>query len=382
MKTEKRHIKGWIACLLMLLLTACADSGDAVSPPHEADTPDPVLTIYVYAPERPVITRARDITATSDENVIRQLQIWVFETGTDRLVSYLNPKDMPTSDEGTVYQMTVSNDFARAAVKPNVDVYVVANAPAAGLSLSESTTRSALEEARIGTAYFGVAAPTTLIPDGLPMSGVLHGQPVVGEAPVLRIGNYDEMAKVTLQRAVSKVCFLFSSTPGTTLTIQHITIDGGMIPVEEYLFLNDGGTYRIGSEYDTSAAQLLQTELASVNTCDDPTAYVWQGQEAQTYENLMAEGVSDGQLSQAGPYYFKETDRKISGTLTYQVDGGASSTATFSMAAKDSNSSFTRNHSWMVYAYYAAGEASGLIINCLLVADWQKGNYNYTEIGD
>ena len=378
---EKRHIKGWIACLLLLLLTACADSGDAVLLHREADTPDPVLTIYVYAPERPVITRASEVDANNDENVIKQLHIWVFETGTDDLVGYLNPKDMPTSEEGTVYQMNVSKDFAKAVERPNVDVYVVANAAAAGLSLSESTTRSALEAAKIGTDRFGVDAPTTSIPDGLPMTGVLRNQPVVGEAPVLRMGSYDEMAKVTLLRAVSKVRFMFSSTPGTTLTIQHITIDGAMIPVEEYLFLNDEGTYRIGSEYETSAAQLLQAELASVNTCDDPTAYAWHDQEAQTYENLMAQGLDDGQLSQAGPYYFKETDRKISGTLTYQVDGGPSSTATFSMSAEDVNNSFARNHSWIVYAYYAGNKDSGLIVSLTLAQDWQKGSYNYTEIG-
>ena len=207
MNTEKRHIKRWIACLLMLLMTACADSGDDSTERPAVDI-DPVLTIYVYAPERPMITRAAEVDANSDENAIKQLHIWVFETGTEKLVGYLNPGNMPTSEEGAVYQMNVSKDFAKQTDKPNVDVYVVANASATGLYLAEGTMRSVLEDARIGTAYFGVANPTMSIPNGLPMSGVLRNQPVVGEAPVLRIGDFDEMAKVTLLRAVSKVLFM------------------------------------------------------------------------------------------------------------------------------------------------------------------------------
>ena len=57
-----------------------------------------------------MITRAADdVAANIYENAIYNLQIWVFETGTNELVGYLKPDTYPTDDVmGTVYQMTVS----------------------------------------------------------------------------------------------------------------------------------------------------------------------------------------------------------------------------------------------------------------------------------
>ena len=386
MKEAIRHInRWWLVSLLLVLLTACSDSdSEGGNSPDKPSSADPVLTFYVYAPERPMITRASDddVAANTYENAIYNLQIWVFETGTNELVGYLNPDTYPTDDVmGTVYQMTVSKHFANASPKPNVDVYVVANANAAGLSsLGENTSREELEEAKIGSEYFGVGSPVTNITTkGLPMSGVLRDQTIIGSEPVLTIGTEETMAKVRLLRAVSKVRFVFSRETGVSpVTITNITIDGNMIPTEEYVFLEDNKTYHIGQTYETLAATLLKKPTGEIKYCDEPTDYVYTDQTSQEYEPLIDNGVSEEKLTQAGPYYFKESDKKISGMITYKVGNALPQNIPFYMSVEDINKRFVRNHSWIVYAYYN-GSSGEPIITVWVDTNWQTGDYFVIE---
>ena len=387
MKCETRNMVWLLGGVLMLLLTACSSSSET---DVEEERPT-VITFYVYPPDKSMTTRAgedKQVNALTNEHVIKSLQIWVFthddtNTANDgKLVGYLNPTVFPTTTDadGKIYQMAVSKDFADAALKPNVDVYVVANAAAVGLTLDGNSSRDDLNDAKIGTAYFGVTNPcSTINPDkGLPMSGVLRNQAVVGENPVFRIGNYDNMAKVQLQRAVSKVRFVFCMQQGTdqseTPTITGITLDGGIIPVEEYLFLgSDGHPYRIGNDYESSAATLLSSTIIPP-ACDDPSKYIYDSQAfttAQAYEDKIDEGVNGTvsepdhkELAQVGPFYFRETDKKISGSISYQVGSEARPAKTFSMVAEKG---FTRNHSWIVYVYYGA---DGLDVLTVYVKEW------------
>ena len=386
MKEAIRHInRWWLVSLLLVLLTACSDSdSEGGNSPDKPSSADPVLTFYVYAPERPMITRASDddVAANTYENAIYNLQIWVFETGTNELVGYLNPDTYPTDDVmGTVYQMTVSKHFANASPKPNVDVYVVANANAAGLSsLGENTSREELEEAKIGSEYFGVGSPVTNITTkGLPMSGVLRNQTIIGSEPVLTIGTGETMAKVRLLRAVSKVRFVFSRKTGVSpVTITNITIDGNMIPTEEYVFLEDNKTYHIGQTYETLAATLLKKATGEIKYCDNPAYYVYTDQTSQPYEPLIDNGVSEEKLTQAGPYYFKESDKKISGMITYKVGNALPQSIPFFMTVEDINKRFVRNHSWIVYAYYN-GSSGEPIITVWVDTNWQTGDYFVIE---
>ena len=385
MKEAIRHInRWWLVSLLLVLLTACSDSdSEGGNSPDKPSSADPVLTFYVYAPERPMITRAADdVAANTYENAIYNLQIWVFETGTNELVGYLKPDTYPTDDvTGTVYQMTVSKHFANASPKPNVDVYVVANANAAGLSSwGENTSREELEEAKIGSDYFGVGSPVTNITTkGLPMSGVLRNQSIIGSEPVLTIGPEQTMAKVRLLRAVSKVRFVFSRKTGVSpVTITNITIDGNMIPTEEYVFLEDNKTYHIGQTYETLAATLLKKATGEIKYCDNPADYVYTDQTSQAYETLIDNGVSEEKLTQAGPYYFKESDKKISGMITYKVGNALPQNIPFYMSVEDINKRFVRNHSWIVYAYYN-GSSGEPIITVWVDTNWQTGDYFVIE---
>jgi len=384
MKVRKTTYIGWLlGSMLMLLLTACSESEE------RADEKEPtVISIYVYAPEKPMPTRAGEnqISGSEAESDIHSLQIWVFthET-TPQLVGYLEPKVMPTA-EGTVYQMAVSDDFAET--KPNVDVYVAANTSAVGLSFGMTSTRAELQAAMFGasgvTDYFGVPSPTTTVSPtaGLPMSGVLLNQPVVGDSPVLRIGtdDFDGMAKVQLLRAVSKVRFAFCqqlSDEAKQLKITGISLAGRVesmdygFPTQEYLFLDGASPYRIGSDYVADGVTLLAApEALNVPTCLDPSVYIYHDQSAQDYEDLIDAGVTKDtpELVQAGPFYFRETDKKLQGTITYQIGEEAPKSKPFYMTMENG---FSRNHSWIVLAYYGS---DGLDVVTVYVKPWATGS--------
>lgn len=345
---------------IVLLLVACSKDGES---PEETQ---PVINIYVYSPNNPTVTRGDvgnvdPINNDLNESLITSLQIWVFKHGTEELVSYYQPETVRNlnEDKGVTYQLIVSDDFSKADPKPNVDVYVVANAASCGLSsLGKSTTRAALEDAKIGSVYFGLSPLTDKVPEaGLPMSGVLRDVAVTGMAPVFKISS------VTLTRTVSKLRFIFSRDDGNTVKITSIKLGAiadsentlSQIPTEEYIFLKaDHSLYNIGNTYEAGGTELLPYDSPlreDIKSNEDPLKYAYQsGQNAQDYEDLIALGLSENKLSGVGPYYLRESDKKLSGVITYQK-GNAEETmkATFEMKAAGD---FSRNHTWIVYAYY------------------------------
>jgi hypothetical protein len=399
MKCDKRHILLLLGGMLMLLLTACSSSEE-----NEAVKEQPtVITFYVYAPDRPLPTRAGDdqVNASTAESIVNSLQIWVFthdETNQDndgKLVGYLSPKEMPSGD-GTVYQMEVSKDFANAAPdeRPHVDVYVAANTAAVGLplSLGMNSSRDVLDAAYFGNDDFGVSAPCSTISDnGLPMSGVLRNQVVKGENPVLRIGNnYDDMAKVQLQRAVSKIRFVFSQQKGGAeeLTITGVTLHGKVgnvdygFPNTEYLFLGDKD-YHIGNDYAPDVTTILSpsgTPLSDIPESNDPADYIYDTSvfaTAQKYEEKIDDGLkatdahAEPELKEVGPFYFRETDKILRGTIDYKI-GEVEQHKDFSM---ESQSNFYRNHSWIVYAFYGS---SGLDVLTVYVNEWTTNQQDHS----
>lgn len=359
------QLNGMVLLTGMMLLTACSTSDEVRQ--------DTMLTIYVYSPDHPVMTRGDigGIDASDAENQVTRLQIWIYDTNGNK-VGYLGTTETATlnSGEGAVYQIPVSDDFAER--KPNVDVYVLANvAPAnCGITttLTELTERpTLLDNAKINSAHFGLAeALTTAIPaDGLPMAGSLKSQPVIGDAPVLRIGTTTQIATVPLTRAVSKLRFFFANTEGASnLSITGITLQAGTIPDEEYLFPQAQTL-----SYNSSTASLLASTIEEVATKAQPSAYVYDGQTAEAYEALM----TGAGLSEAGPYYLRESDKRLEGTITYQVEGIQDPmTATFKMKELGD---FSRNHSWIVYAYYEG--LSGMQIKYVDVTPWDEQDKNH-----
>ena len=375
--------------LVALLMTACSGGGDDGGNTSVTDQ-QPVLTFYVYAPERPMITRANEVNATDEENAVYNMQIWVFKTGTNTLVGYLAPTSFPTTAEGKVYQMNVSKEFANAATKPNVDVYVVANGRSK-TTLNASTTRADLEDAVMGETDFGVSSPQKGVPaGGLPMTGVLRNKGIGGENPVLRVEDEDggSMAKVRLLRMVSKVRYVFCKGVSDVLPIKGITIGANLIPTTEYLFLTDKNYRIVEDAYHASETNLITaTEITDVLECGNPMKYnintITPSPTAQVYEDLIDLGVKGdtehniaADLTMAGPFYFKESNQKLSGMISYTPPGETESKDKPYSMANDANSSFSRNHSWIVYAYYEG--LSGMQIIVVDVTPWDERDENHS----
>ena len=384
--------------LVVLLLTACSSESDTT----ETKQP-PVINIYVYAPDKPMITRSdigdvNPISNTIDESIITKLQIWVFDNESGDLVAYYSPESVEdlngTNSNGEAhYQLSVSEAFAQKAQTaqtnnsplPRVDAYVVANSSSFGMTFSEVTSRAELEAAMIKKSetnnYFGLEPLTAKVPQygngkpiGLPMSGVLRNVTVQGSSPVYRLQN------VKLTRAVSKIRFVFcrekpeENQEDIPLKIKSVKLNKWMIPKEEYLFLGTSEmttpypVYHVGS-YETEAddaKEFLPEPWDDIPKNDDPLLYVYQAQSAQDYENLIAEGVTNEELKELGPFYLRESDRLLEGVITYQKGEEAEKTATFIMKTAGD---FSRNHTWTVYAYYSK---SGLVAVTVAVKNWDN----------
>jgi hypothetical protein len=380
--------------LVVLLLTACSSESDTT----ETKQP-PVINIYVYAPDKPIITRGNigevdPINNDESESKITSLQIWVFEHNTDNLISYHSPESVTNLNNGTgaTYQLSASNAFTDAETKPKVDVYVVANVTAAntGITLGERITRTALEAALISGDYFGLNTLTKKVPDaGLPMSGVLRGVSVTGSAPVYKISN------VTLTRTVSKIRFVFSrekvesETDANKVKINSIKLGAEMIPTQEYLFLETGENapaFHVGSYGTDDAKEFLPIvenqvqALPDIAQNEDPMAYSYQaGQDAQEYEDLIETGLNKTpapELTQVGPFYLRESGKQLTGTITFQKNDGTSEEKTVPFAMHIAGD-FSRNHTWIVYAYYSA---SGLVAVTVVVKDWNDVQQSYEVV--
>ena len=347
-----------LAISFLLLAVACSSSDDT----EGTEAQQTMLSVYVYSPEHPLLIRSDvgQVSPTLDESKVNKLQIWVFESESGTLVGYLETKEGETAllnvSEGAVYQLPVTDDFVRR--KPQVDVYVLANVDDSncGVTLTGSSTRAAINTAYLNENYFGLASLVTSIPaDGLPMSGVLKNQDVVGEAPVLRVGT-SSIATVKVTRAVSKVRFVFANTTGaSTLKIKRITLDEEVHPTSEYLIPRTETLL-----YNPTEATLWSGEETAVEK-DNPEDYVYHTQTAQEYETL----IDQSGLTQMGPFYLRESDRRLTGVITYTIGDGVEHTRAFQMA---NAGDFLRNHTWIVYAYHQGG--GYLLLDAVYVKDW------------
>ena len=181
---------------------------------------------------------------------------------------------------------------------------------------------------------------------------------MVGDAPTLRVGSLSQVATVQLTRAVSKLRFVFSKTAGEpAVNIKSIKINEQMIPEVEYLFQTP-----VSMSYNTAEAELLSTAIDNIAETTDPTQFIYENQTAQAYENLINEAASKAtpEVTVEGPIYLRESDKQLAGTIK-----GADQTANFAMQQAGD---FSRNHTWIVYAYY--GGSGNLQVQSIYVKDW------------
>jgi len=403
---RNKIIDRWMLLLLTMLLIAC--SGDEIVSPDE----DCYLDIYVYAPDRPIVTRADvgDIAQrTTAESEVKTLQIWVFKHSDGTKVGYFgagsgDANDVPDptflNETGQqVYRMKVDKTFADAPEA--VDVYVVANAASyisTPITLNGNTSRAQLDQAMISETNFGTTNLVSSVPDeGLPMSAVAKQQPIYGSFPALRIGSETEMTKLQLTRAVSKLRFVLCRIDDTNSNKKLVSIDGiqltdgattpsTLIPEKTYLM---PGTYSY-TNYVSGSIDYVENNhpLTADNTVaeyyipfvKDPLAYTYETQGAQEYEDLIDKAISgnykahvgDENLKELGLTYLRESDKRLTGTITYTYNENNSltdtqATATFSMA---NPGDFLRNHSWIVYVYYMDSKIYTLTVTHIGMRGW------------
>ena len=361
------------------------------------------LSVSIYIPEMSA-TKAEtgSVGALTGEKYFSTLQLWVFVNGgtyDGRLAGYKEFSSADLADTGlphstiTRFGMPLTPEMFAILSQDGakVDVYAVANAASTGnTSLGEGTSRSALDALVIAGSAFGSSPLTMAVPAaGLPMSGMLKAAPVTGGYPVLNVST------VNLTRAVSKIRFVFcqQGTPASgsdpavannpACVVKNITFDCQISGSEKLftdhkygdtdnLFEIDGYTPFNGVISGESGAPLKKNSDLTICAHPDELLFRSPGHETETareYESRLDAAIDAS--SQVGPIYIRETDSAISGTILYNT-GEGDQTATFCMAAGDA---LTRNHSWILYAYFA--EATRTLQFKIVVLPWDKSSYDF-----
>jgi len=341
----------------------------------------PSLLVRVYIPDA-VLSKAETgtHTALASERTVSSLQIWVFRAGATTsagLIGYkeLDPDALAATGlgNGSPARFSIAIDKALLDETPrtNVDVYAVVNGASAGFTIDkftgaagdwEKVTPAQLSAFVLEENLFGVNTLVTEVPAaGLPMAGVIKNEPMTGDFPVLSIST------VELTRAVSKLRFVFCQMTEGGVPVDEFHITGislqGQIGRNEKLFTDkvySTHTY-LTKLYDSEGYVGLNKSwsgpsLPSPANNPAPGDFLFtSGMDSQAYEDLIADGVNRGVLTEWGLTYFRETDTQLYGEISYTVGVGSSmraKTTTFTM--KDPGD-FTRNHSWTVYCYFIGG---------------------------
>lgn len=366
--------------LMLFLLAGCASSlTEEVELPKEK----PVLKIYLFAPSSPIITRGNegDVRASEEEKRISTLDVWVFEHNDAHTpVGYIHLTNQTFEGQKEI-TMEISDDFAVKNPRPYVDIYVAANVTSSncGVTLTRDMTPAQLEDVGIGEGYFGVISKVSSVPiDGLPMSGISDkekGMPVTGEAPVLSA----KADNIILVRAVSKIRFILSKSTSNPpeITDLSISLDQGVIPTKEYIFLKGpypgANCYVSTGSYKEEATLVTGINGSDIASCASPAKYLFGEETGQAYESRIDAGLTEqtvegvtkpAELSEVGRFYLRESDQKLKGKISYRL-GGSLKTAVFEMS---SVGDFTRNHTWIVYGYFLGN--GNLVLNAVDVKDW------------
>lgn len=356
--------------VLLMLCVSCSDDEEEYVPK---------LNIYVYAPDRAAVTRG-EVVPTEEEALIHNLQIWVFRSGDpSKLVASLTLTEESelqglNSNKSASYSIALSDRSFAEKPEP-VDVYVLANV---GYNeyLGSVYSSNDLEEAVFNGGHFfsftqgpSYQAVSTVPADkGVPMSGVARGKSVIDKNNVLHIND----ANLKLVRTVSKIRFVMSSMEGLDqLFIDHITLNKDMLYQKERFFLNgDHPNYWVeGTPFNQEVLLVNGDRVNPVKQIEDPAVYAYSSSMTDVYyEDLINQGIAAGELTEKGPIYLPESDKRLSGTIWFRLGDnvGKLMSASFSMYSGN----FRRNQTWIVYAYYMG--SSKLEVNTVKVVDWDE----------
>ncbi len=340
---------------------------------------------------------AGTLPASDLENAILSLSLWVFESESHTLVASkaIPASDFPPAGGVRRYSLPVSTDFAEA--HPNVDIFALANAASIGCENlnadPESGTVSTWDE--LNDAYFGKDAINdyfgltgddkpvkTIDPQkGLPMSGLARNLTVEGQAPVLKIET------LKIKRAVSRMRFVFCKTKkeGNTdvVSIERVRLAGNQFPVNEYVFTETSSGIVIDNDdtdgdntYEVDPFDVLDPShhLTSIAENESPESYIYVNQDPLAYENLINDAVDADLLTDLGYIYFRESDKRLIGWITYKVNG-SERTREFTMG---SVGDFARNHTWTLLGFFVSGSNLQLAVS-VVPWDYNFNTVNFTD---
>lgn len=366
-----------IALILLgaCLFTACSHSrwGEG-----GGEYDGPTLGVAIEFP-RTESTRSEvgELPAEDIENALHSLTLWVFRSDDHTLITrrVLSEDEFPVGGGMRRYSLPVSRDFANQ--RPDVDVFVLANAASISSSLNEDSTWDELNDAYFSDSSdapyygFGVDNPVHGVNSefGLPMSVVGKNMPIFGEAPILRVET------VRLQRAVSRMRYVFCKTSTVDdeedVSIQRIILNGAQIPVKEYVFTSS----KTGVVFDSEemednyiSASYIVPGPAQLASNDSPESLIYINQDPVTYRRILDEATAAGRLTDLGYTYFRESDRRLVGRIEYTVNGKPR-IREFNMA---SSGDFARNHTWTLFGYFLSGRNLQLALS---VQPWDYNRY-------
>lgn len=354
---------------ILLLLTVAALAATACRRTLDEE-PELILWLDIEAPAE--TKRAEgSVPAEGSEDAIKDLRIWVFlneavdeSNPAGKLLGYVTPDSSadPLTQYENRYHIPLSRAVAEA--KPKVDIYVIGNPASIGQGgLSESTTRATLDDLVMSGNCFGVGENgkpiCTAVPsDGLPYSGVAKGLSMTGSYPVMRVDV------VTVRKAVSKFRFVFCQLRDEvgpmvkSLTVTGLTVNGENISETEYLFNDSANPYKI-SGYRASAINF--DPPTSVRRYTAPEEYVFNPPAslaereayARQYEALINNGINTKKvLTEAGRCYLRETDKKLTGQVSYSYQVGETTINASADFEMHSPGDFVRGRSWIVYVFF------------------------------
>lgn len=467
MNRKKHRLLPAIAPMLLALSFLTSGCVEPLDPSKRGSIdPDAVsLPIRLYIPNAMPATKAGagDVSGVSPESQVYRVQVWMFdhqaatETAGDgeKAVAYAeadlstsNTQNMGPYDQSGYYAtwesakifrlplMIPGYVLEREAAKMKFDFYVLANAASIGSTAGRETTRGALKALTFGKTtsadYFGTTAgsvKTGTTPSnalgtsgpGLPISGFFNkGAGDTGTAAtgvdlsflkpetLKTLTPADITAKspvVQLERAVSKIRFVFAAPTGMTgMSITGIEVNGSLIPDNTYVFPRESSTtlFQLPASPTYGTGATAVTPPASVGTIVDPnylrstcdstftigskTYTKPAAMTAQEYDEFLTAAVSASPALATETYvYLRESDKPITGKIKYKLSAASDApeyTATFDMSKitgyTAANTNFHRNHSWIVYAYF---NGDGLYIKPV-VLPWEDGSsYNYKQQG-
>ena len=370
-------IRVLLAAWLILLVAGCSD--DVAVEPEESQ-----FKMYIYFPEQEATTRGEyDIVSDREnENKINTLQVWVFACD-DALVPISIVEGENKTTNGSLY-VELNNISLAGGIKevsfygitsdfkvnyPYLNVYAIANAQSLGLNLNGETTEATLQGLTISGDLFGIDANSkpkvsSVNGNGLPMSAC------VKKALVYKQNEAFTIANLTLERAVSKIRFVFSRAANVEASVTEIKLDGHVVysegttylyyekvlPTSEYLF---SGIHEGDDVSDTFSNVINFDVPTSVPPHLNPWSLRWEHEETrQEWEDRINAAISAGKAVECGRAYLRENPYRLTGTIKYTFQEEGEETPTSPSEARFTMSDekeFLRGHSWTIYAYFSEG---------------------------